>query len=352
MSQRIITGIKPTGTPHLGNYVGAIAPALALAAEPGVESFLFVADGHALNSIRDPAELRRFSVEVVAAFLAFEPGPRAVVYRQSDVAEIFELAMILGCLLPKGAADRAHAYKAAVDTNLEAGRDRDAGINLGLYTYPLLMAADILGVGATAVPIGDDQRQHLEVTRSLARRLVSIEPGLVAMPEARARPGLGAIPGLDGRKMSKSYGNTIPLFARSAELRKLIARIRTDPRPLGEPIDPDGSPLFALYRAFATSEEQAAMRRRFASGAGYGEIKELLFAAIDDRLRPARDRYGDLIAAPAEIERRLGEGAARVRAVAAPILEGIKVAVGLAPAPGALGTAPRPTAREAGSRAR
>lgn len=335
-STRVLTGITTSGTPHLGNYVGAIRPAIAAAGAPGVESFYFLADYHALVKVADPARVQRSTLEIAATWLACGLRPEQVwFYRQSDIPEIAELTWLLSCVAGKGLLNRAHAYKAAVDRNRAEGEDDDAGITAGLFMYPVLMAADILLFNAHKVPVGRDQVQHIEMARDIGQRFnhvyggASGEPHFV-LPEAVVDEHVATLPGLDGRKMSKSYDNTIPLFAPREQLRKLIYSIVTDSRAPGEPKDTAGSALFQIYQAFASHEETAAMRRAYAEGIGWGEAKRRLFERIDAEVAPLRERYEALIAQPARIEAVLRDGAQRLRArYATAALARLRHAVGL-----------------------
>ncbi|MGY0560374.1 tryptophan--tRNA ligase [Luteimonas sp. A277] len=334
MSQRplrVLTGIKPTGVPHLGNYVGAIRPAITASEAPGVESFFFLADYHALISTHDPARVQRSTLEVAASWLACGLDPeRVAFYRQSDIPETTELTWLLTCVAGKGLLNRAHAYKAAVDRNREDGEDDDAGVTAGLFMYPVLMAADILLFNADQVPVGRDQIQHIEMARDFGQRFNHLYGEHFTLPEALVEEQVATLPGLDGRKMSKSYDNVIPLFAPREQLRKAVFSIVTDSRAPGEAKDTEGSALFELYRAFASGSEAAAMQEAFAAGIAWGEAKERLFERIDVEVAPLRDRYNALVADPAAIERQLREGAARLREeVAAPFLRELRSAVGL-----------------------
>src|SRR5690554_1471970 len=331
--ETVLTGITTTGTPHIGNYVGAIRPAIAASKRPGTRSFLFLADYHSLVKGRDPERLRRSTLEIAAAWLACGLDPENVVfYRQSDVPEIMELNWILTCMTAKGLMNRAHAYKAAVAENEAAGdRDPDKGVTMGLFCYPILMAADILMFKTNKVPVGSDQIQHVEMARDIAQRFNHHYGELFVLPEAVVEEHTAILPGLDGRKMSKSYNNTIPLFAPRDELRKLIMKIKTNSQPPGEPKNPDESALFAIYRAFATPEETAAIRARYAEGIGWGEMKQILFEYIDAHLADARAEYERLIASPEEVERVLRKGAEKARAVSRPFLDEIRYAVGVRP---------------------
>jgi len=329
---RVLTGITTSGTPHLGNYVGAIRPAIAASREAGAESFYFLADYHALVKTGEPARVQRSTLEIAAAWLACGLDPdRVWFYRQSDIPEIPELTWLLTCVTAKGLLNRAHAYKAAVDRNGELGEDADAGISAGLFMYPVLMAADILLFGAHKVPVGRDQIQHIEMARDIAARFNHLYGEHLTLPEAAIEEHVATLPGTDGRKMSKSYDNTIPLFASAAALKKAVLGIVTDSRMPGEPKDADSSNVFQLYRAFASREETAALRAALQEGIGWGEAKQRLFDRIDAELAPQRARYEALIADPAAIEAILQQGAAKARALAMPLLASLRHAVGLRP---------------------
>ncbi|PKO52448.1 MAG: tryptophan--tRNA ligase [Betaproteobacteria bacterium HGW-Betaproteobacteria-21] len=329
-AQRILTGITTSGTPHLGNYAGAIRPAIEASRRADAESFYFLADYHALIKTADPARVQRSTLEIAASWLAAGLDTERVwFYRQSDIPEIPELTWLLTCNAGKGLLNRAHAYKAAVDKNTADGEDPDAGVNMGLFMYPVLMAADILMFKAHSVPVGRDQIQHIEMARDIAARFNHLYGEHFVLPEAAIDESVATLPGLDGRKMSKSYDNTIPLFAPAAELRKLIFSIVTDSRLPGEPKEVEGSALFQLYQAFATPAETQAMRAAFAGGIAWGEAKQALFERIELAVAPMRERYEALIAQPALIEQKLQEGAARARAIATPFLGEIRHAVGL-----------------------
>jgi tryptophanyl-tRNA synthetase len=327
---RVLTGITTSGTPHLGNYAGAIRPAVAASRRAGVESFFFLADYHALIKIQDPARVQRSTLEIAASWLACGLEPDSVwFYRQSDIPEVTELTWLLTCVAGKGLLNRAHAYKAAVDRNRAADEDDDAGVTAGLFMYPVLMAADILLFKAHSVPVGRDQVQHIEMARDFGARFNHLYGEHFVLPEAAIDESVATLPGLDGRKMSKSYDNTIPLFAPPAELKKLVFSIVTDSRAPGEPKDTEGSALFQLYQAFATPEQTDAFAKAFAGGIGWGEAKQALFERIDAEVAPMRARYDELIARPAEIEAILREGATKARRVATPLLEALRNAVGL-----------------------
>lgn len=328
---RVLTGITTSGTPHLGNYVGAIRPAVAASRDPQVESYYFLADYHALIKVTDPARVQRSTLEIAATWLACGLDPQSVwFYRQSDIPEIPELTWFLSCVAGKGILNRAHAYKASVDKNRAEGVDDDAAITAGLFMYPVLMAADILLFNAHKVPVGRDQVQHIEMARDFGQRFNHLYGEHFTLPEAAIEEHVATLPGLDGRKMSKSYDNTIPLFVPREQLKKLIAGIVTDSRAPGEPKDADNSNVFQLYQAFASAEETAAMRQAYADGIGWGDAKQKLFERIDSEVAPLRERYETLMAKPAEIEAILREGAARLRARhATPLLARLRESVGL-----------------------
>ena len=331
---RVLTGITTTGTPHLGNYVGAIRPALRLAQRPDVEAFFFLADYHALIKCDDPERIARSRLEIAATWLACGLDPaRVIFYRQSDIPEIPELAWLLTCVTAKGLMNRAHAYKAAVDANTAQGEDADAGIGMGLYSYPVLMAADILLFGAQQVPVGRDQVQHIEMARDIAQRFNHLYGGgkaLLALPDAVVDEDVATLPGLDGRKMSKSYDNTIPLFAGGPRaLEDAIARIVTDSRRPGEPKDPDSNALCAIYRAFATREQGDAYAADLRGGLAWGEAKQRLAACIEAEIGPKRARYDQLTVQSDQIEGILHKGAEQARELAGPLLVELRAAVGL-----------------------
>jgi len=332
MQTRVLTGITTTGTPHLGNYVGAIRPAIAASRRPEVDAFFFMADYHALIKSDDPARIERSRLEIAATWLAAGLDPNKVTfYQQSDIPEIPELTWFLTCVTAKGLLNRAHAYKAAVDKNAETGEDADAGITAGLYMYPVLMAADILAFNAQQVPVGRDQIQHIEMARDIAQRFNHIYGReFFVLPEVVIEEQVATLPGLDGRKMSKSYDNTIPLFAGGArQLRETIMRIVTDSRMPGEPKDADSSSLFTLFRAFASEAESAAFRRALEEGIGWGDAKQVLFERLEADIAPMREHYESLIARPGDIEDILQEGARKARAIAGPKVAELRDAIGL-----------------------
>ncbi|MDR1360854.1 MAG: tryptophan--tRNA ligase [Rickettsiales bacterium] len=328
MTEKIIlTGIKPTGTPHMGNYVGALKPLVEMARDN--KTFMFIADLHSLNTMRDPALIKKHSLEIAAILVALGLDlNNAVLFRQSDVREVAELSNFLMNLTPKGLMNRAHSYKAAVDKNSAAGLDPDAGINMGLYTYPVLMAADILLYNSDLVPVGKDQKQHVEFARDIAEYFNRAYGEILKLPEPVIGEETGIIPGLDGRKMSKSYDNVIPLFAPEAELKKKIGRIITDSLEPSAPKNPDESTIFQLYKHFASAAEIADLREKFlAGGLGYGAAKQILFDKINSALADARSEFERLMANPVELEEILANGAARARIVAAETLARVKKAM-------------------------
>jgi tryptophanyl-tRNA synthetase len=325
----VLTGIKPTGQPHLGNYLGSIRPALELAERH--PAFYFVADGHALTTLRDPARLARHIDEVAATWLALGLDPaRVVFYRQSAIPEIFELMWILACTTAKGLLNRAHAYKAAVASNQAADRDDDTDVQVGLYTYPLLMAADILAMDADLVPVGRDQQQHVEMARDMAMGFNRAFGQVLKVPVAMIQSEVPTLPGLDGRKMSKSYDNEIPLFAPAEEIRRRVMRIVTDSRSPDEPKDPDSCAIFALYRQIASAPAAAGMRQRYLQGGlGYREAKEALIAVLEGRFGQARNRFASLMAGRTQLAAVLAKGTAAGRSQAGQTLARVRRAIGL-----------------------
>jgi len=327
---RVLTGITTSGTPHLGNYVGAIRPAVRASLEPGVQSFYFLADYHALIKVGEPERIARSTLEIAATWLAAGLDPeRVTFYRQSDIPEIPELTWFLTCMAGKGLLNRAHAYKAQVDKNLAAGADADADVTAGLFMYPVLMAADILMFKAHRVPVGRDQIQHIEMARDMAASFNHLYGEHLVLPEAAIEEAVATLPGLDGRKMSKSYDNTIALFAPPQVLRKQIASLVTDSRKPGEPKSTEGSALFQLYQAFASEQETQAMRQAYAEGIAWAQAKEMLFERIDREIAPMRGAYDRLMARPAQIEEILRAGAGKARQLAQPLMAQLRQAVGL-----------------------
>ncbi len=327
---RVLTGITTSGTPHLGNYVGAIRPTVRASRRADTESFLFLADYHALIKVGEPARVQRSTLEIAASWLACGLDPeRVTFYRQSDIAEIPQLTWLLTCVTGKGLLNRAHAYKAANDQNAAAGRDADDGVTAGLFMYPVLMAADILMFNAHQVPVGRDQIQHIEMARDIAASFNHLYGEHLTLPEAVIEESVATLPGLDGRKMSKSYDNTIPLFAPREQLHKTIMGIVTDSRAPGQPKDAEGSALFQIYQAFASTDETEALRRAYAQGIAWGDAKQRLFERIDRELAPMRETYESLIADPGRVEDILRSGAAKAGQLAGPLMARLREAVGL-----------------------
>ena len=331
-ARRVLTGITTTGTPHLGNYVGAIRPAIAASTRGDSESFFFLADYHALIKCADPEQVQRSTLEIAATWLALGlDTERSLFYRQSDIPEIPELTWILNCSAAKGLMNRAHAYKAAVQANEENGEDPDYGITMGLFSYPVLMAADILMFRAHDIPVGRDQIQHVEMARDIAQRFNHNFADLFVLPEAQVDDNVAVLQGLDGRKMSKSYNNTIPLFDTPKRLQKAINKIKTNLLEPGEPKDADSSTVFQLWCAFADSAGIAEMRRAFEEGIGWGDAKKRLFELIDAELAGPREEYQRLLADPVYIESVLQRGAQRAREHSVPLMHRVREAVGIRP---------------------
>ena len=326
-----LTGITTTGTPHIGNYVGAIRPGIVASKDPQKKNFYFLADFHALAKNEDPDKISQSTLEIAAAWLALGlDTDNATFYRQSDIPEIPELTWVLTSMTAKGLMNRAHSYKAAVQANVEGGnKDPDKGITMALYSYPILMSADILMFKATRVPVGRDQKQHVEMARDVAQRFNHHYGDVLVLPEAVIGDSTAVLAGLDGRKMSKSYNNTIPLFAPENRLRKLIMKIKTNSLEPGEPKEIEGSTLYDIYKAFASDEEAREIEKSYADGIAWGEMKQLLFEYINEHLKPVRDEYERLIANPAIVEAELQKGAARAREISVPFMAEIRDAIGI-----------------------
>jgi tryptophanyl-tRNA synthetase len=320
---RILSGIKPTGVPHIGNYFGMMRPAIEW--QDRGEAFYFIADYHALTTLHDPALLRRYSRGVALDFLACGLDPeKATLFRQSDVHGIGQLAWILGVLTPMPMLENAHAYKAA------QAAGGDAPLNLGLFAYPVLMAIDILIYQSNIVPVGRDQKQHVEMTRDLATKFNRTFGQTFTIPEASIQSGVETIPGLDGRKMSKSYGNTIELFADEKAVRSRIMGIVTDSTPVEAPKDPANSIILDLYRLFASEGDAADMEQRFRSGGtGYGAFKKQLFEAVWNYFEPMRRRRQELESDPGYVDRVLAAGAERANALASQTVRKVREVTGL-----------------------
>ncbi|URX63077.1 tryptophan--tRNA ligase [Luteibacter anthropi] len=355
MRTRVLTGITTTGTPHLGNFAGAIRPAIQASKDPNVDAFYFMADYHALIKADDAARVAASRMMITGTWLAGGLDPNtATIYRQSDIPEVPELMWLLTCVTAKGLLNRAHAYKAAVDRNVEQQEDPDAGVTAGLYMYPVLMAADILAFNANKVPVGRDQIQHIEMARDIAQRFNHVYGGeYFVLPEVQIEEQVATLPGLDGRKMSKSYDNTIPLFEGGPKaLREQIMKIVTDSRAPGEPKDTNDSALFTIFQAFASPAESAAFADALHGGLGWGEAKQVLFERIEAEVAPMRERYDALMGRPDDMEDILLAGAAKARAIAVPLLETLREAVGLRSFRNSAKVAVEPAAAVSASKAR
>lgn len=330
--ERVLTGITTTGTPHLGNYIGAIKPAITASKNSELDSFFFLADYHALIKCHDPAQVRQSTKEIAATWLALGlDTTNTTFYRQSDVPEITELSWILTCMTAKGLMNRAHAYKAAVQANEEEGTDPDNAVTMGLFSYPVLMAADILMFNGKRIPVGKDQIQHVEMARDIAQRFNHHFEELFVLPEAEVGEDVAVLNGLDGRKMSKSYNNTIPLFLPEKKLKKHINKIKTNLLEPGEPKNTEDSTVFQLWQAFASPEQTQYMRDQFAQGIAWGQAKKELFELINDELTLARGRYDELMEDGEFIEQQLQIGGEKARQYASTLLKKVRMAVGIAP---------------------
>ncbi|MFA6617892.1 MAG: tryptophan--tRNA ligase [Candidatus Neomarinimicrobiota bacterium] len=331
MSRKVcLTGIKPTGTPHIGNYFGAIKPAIELA--NNFDARYFIADYHALNTVKDSAQLKEMTHILAASWLACGLDPETMMfYRQSDVPETFELTTMLMAFTSKGLMNRAHAYKACVQENIDAGNDPDSGINMGLYTYPVLMAADILLFDTNFVPVGKDQQQHVEICADIAQSLNhTYGKDLLVVPKAVISESTQVVVGLDGRKMSKSYDNVIPLFLAPKKFRKIIMKIVTNSQEVEEAKNPDESHVFTLYKLFANEKEQQAARERYlAGGMGWGHAKQELFEIMEEHFSPMREKYDMLMEDPTHIEKILKEGAEKARTIASATVDRLRSAIGI-----------------------
>lgn len=330
--KRVLTGIKPTGSPHLGNFVGMFRPALALAESPETEALYFIADSHALTILPPSEQLRQMTYEVAATWVAMGLDPsRVIFYRQSRIPEVFELFWILSCLTPKGLMNRAHAYKALMAEHQRQGKDedQDAAILMGLYNYPILMAADILLFQTQVVPVGRDQLQHIEIARDLAGKFNQTYGDVLVVPEADIQDLGTPLTGLDGRKMSKSYGNTIPLFAPAPTLRSLVFKIKTNSLTPEEPKDPETCTLFSIYKNFALPEDVAYVRKRYATGIGWGEMKEIVYAVLEKTVAPKRTTYEELMTHTHLLDNMLEEGEGKARSIAQKTLSSVRSKIGV-----------------------
>ncbi len=328
--KRVLTGVKPTGMPHLGNYYGAMAPGIEIS-KIADESMLFVADYHTLITVHKKVDMSAMIMETSASWLAAGVDPnKTVIYKQSDVPEIMEISWILNCFTPKGLMNRAHAYKAKVQDNENNGKkDLDTGVNVGLYTYPVLMAADILSFNADVVPIGPDQVQHVEITRDIAQKFnLNYKCDAFKMPEFKVSIP-DSVPGIDGRKMSKSYNNHIPLFEDAKKMRKKVMKITTDSTPPEAPKDPENSIIMDIFKVVATASEVEVLKKNYSEGISWGEAKQVLFECLDKQFSEKRLKYNDLLNHPDELNKILKQGAEKARALATPFLKELKSIVGV-----------------------
>ena len=330
--KRVLTGITTSGTPHLGNYVGAIRPAVDASLSGSFDSFFFLADYHALIKCQDPDRVHQSTLEIAAAWLALGLDPDKVTfYRQSDIPEIPQLTWFLTCMTAKGLMNRAHAYKGAVQANEESGENIDSAVTMGLFSYPILMAADILMFNAHIIPVGRDQIQHVEMARDIAQRFNHHYGDHFVLPSAQVDDDASVLQGLDGRKMSKSYGNTIPLFLSEKQLKKHINKIKTNLLEPGESKDASDSTVFQIWQAFASPDQTATMREAFAEGIAWGEAKKQLFELINGQLEEPREKYLELIANPSRVENVLKEGAEKARQHSQDLISRLRNSVGIRP---------------------
>ena len=329
--RRVLTGITTSGIPHIGNLAGAILPAIEASKDPATKSFLFLADYHSLIKNNDSDLTHTSSFDIAACWLACGLDHEKVIfYRQSDIPHIMELAWVLGCLTAKGLLNRAHAYKSAVSENEARNKkDSEKGITMGLFNYPILMSADILIFNANIVPVGQDQKQHVEMTRDIASRFNHLYGEIFTIPEASIEKDKGILPGIDGRKMSKSYENIIPIFLNKDELRKKVMKIKTDSKEPGEPKNSENSTVFNLYRAFASAKDTEEFKKSFEEGISWGEAKEILFSLLEDSIRPYKENYQELIKDPLSLEKILLSGAEKALDISLPIIKQVRKAVGI-----------------------
>ena len=331
VKQKVLTGITTSGTPHLGNLVGAILPAIEASKGNDTSSFLFLADYHSLIKNLDSKLTHESSFEIAACWLACGLDPKKVTfYRQSDIPHIFELAWILGCLTSKGLLNRAHAYKAAVsDNELSGAKDVDKGITMGLFNYPILMAADILMFSADVVPVGQDQKQHIEMTRDIALRFNHHYGDLLTPPEASISKLTGVLPGIDGRKMSKSYNNTIPIFADEGSLKKTIMKIKTNSLEPGVPKDITDCNIFAIFKSISKENDVKSFQKMYEEGIGWGDAKMHLFDNLSLFLSSYKKEYLKIIKDRDYVESVLKEGANKALEASTPLIEDVRNSVGI-----------------------
>lgn len=329
MKKIYLTGIKPTGIPHIGNYFGAIKPAIEFSKNNEFDFFYFIADYHALNSIKDKQQISQYIFEVACTWLACGLNPNKVTfYKQSSVSQIFEITLLLANVTAKGLMNRAHAYKAAVDEARNNNMDDDALVNMGLFNYPILMAADILSMNANFVPVGEDQKQHIEITRDIANSFNKTYGKCLVVPTEIINKDTATVLGLDGRKMSKSYNNTIPLFVAEDKLKKLVMSIKTDSTLPEEPKDKN-STVFKYYKLFATPEQLQEYEKQFDKGISWAEAKTQLFELMNNTLKPMREKYEYYKQNPSIVKQILADGAVSANAIASQTLERMRQAVGV-----------------------
>ena len=328
---RVLTGITTTGVPHLGNLVGAVLPAIKASEQINNKSFLFLADYHSLIKNADSELRHQSSFDIAACWLACGLDPNKVIfYRQSDIPHIFELAWILSCLASKGLLNRAHAYKSATsDNETKKMQDIDKGINMGLFNYPILMAADILMFKADSVPVGQDQKQHIEMTRDIAMKFNNYYGNILTLPEAIIDEDTGVLPGIDGRKMSKSYDNTIPLFCEEEVLKKVVMKIKTNSLEPGEPKDSSDCNIFKIYQAICTKDKIDDLQKLYDEGIAWGEAKKVLFEELNSFLKPYRDEFIKITKDKSFVERTLVEGSEKALSISGPIIEEVRQAIGI-----------------------
>ena len=329
MKKRILTGIKPTGYAHIGNYFGAIKPAIELSKNKEYDCFYFIADYHALTTLKTKEEMADYTYNIACTWLACGLDPQKVVfYKQSDISEVFELNWILSNVTPKGLMNRAHAYKALVEKNQQEGVDTDSNVNMGLYNYPILMAADILLYDTDLVPVGLDQKQHIEIARDIAHYFNKKYGKVFVEPDGYIDEECKTLVGLDGRKMSKSYGNTIQLFTDEKTLQKTINRVVTDSRLPGEP-KPLDCTINKLYKLFATEQQAKTFEQKLSAGLSWGEAKKELFEVANEYIKPMREKFDYYQSHREEVDRILQQGAKKAKEIASAKMEKIRNLIGV-----------------------
>lgn len=329
MKDVCLTGIKPTGFAHLGNYFGAIKPSIEFSKNSNYQCLFFIADYHALTTVKTKEEMKNYTYNIACTWLACGLDPEEVVFfKQSSIPEDLELNWILCNLTPKGLMNRAHAYKACIERNEQEGNDKDFGVNMGLYNYPILMSADILLFNSKLIPVGQDQTQHVEIARDIATLFNNRYGKLLTLPESVVQKETSVLVGLDGRKMSKSYGNTIQLFTDEKTLQKSVNKIVTDCRLPGEPKDTDNT-IFKLYKLFASEEQTKQFEKKLLEGLGWGDAKKELFAVMNETISPMREKYNYYMNNKNLVDEILENGAKKAREIASKNLAKIKQAIGV-----------------------